>query len=154
MTDAPLFQPLDPAYAQRIRESFGRQGLMRHLGASLVDVQPGITEIRANRREELTQQHGYFHAGVSAALADSACGYAAYTLMPADASVLTVEYKINLVAPADGDELIARARVIRSGRTLKVCLADVFATSGGSEVHCATMLATVMCLPGKRDSPR
>jgi uncharacterized protein (TIGR00369 family) len=154
MTDAPLFQPLDPAYAQRIRESFGRQGLMRHLGASLVDVQPGITEIRANRREELTQQHGYFHAGVSAALADSACGYAAYTLMPADASVLTVEYKINLVAPADGDELIARARVIRSGRTLKVCLADVFARSDGSEVHCATMLATVMCLPGKSDGPR
>jgi uncharacterized protein (TIGR00369 family) len=153
MNDAPLLQPLDAAYAQRIRESFERQGLMRHLGARLADVQPGITEIRAKRRAELTQQHGYFHAGVSATLADSACGYAAYTLMPADASVLTVEYKINLLAPANGEELIARARVIRSGRTLKVCLADVFTRSGGSEVHCATMLATVMCLPGKSDRP-
>lgn len=105
---------------------------MRH-GARLADVQPGITEIRANRREELTQQHGYFHAGVSAAIADSACRYAAYTLMPADASVLTVEYKINLVAPADGEELIARARMIRSGRTLKVCMADVFARHGDAE---------------------
>jgi uncharacterized protein (TIGR00369 family) len=120
---------------------------MRHLGARLADVQPGITEIRANRREELTQQNGYFHAGVSAAIADSACGYAAYTLMPADASVLTVEYKINLVAPADGEELIARARGIRSGRTLKVCMADVFARHGDAEQHCATMLATVMCCP-------
>jgi uncharacterized protein (TIGR00369 family) len=127
---------------------------MRHLGARLADVQPGITEIRADLREELTQQHGYFHAGVSAAIADSACGYAAYTLMPADASVLTVEYKINLVAPADGEELIARARVIRSGRTLKVCMADVFARHGDTEQHCATMLATVMCLPGKSDRPR
>jgi uncharacterized protein (TIGR00369 family) len=154
MTNTPLFQPLDTTYAQRIRESFGRQGLMRHLGARLAYVQPGITEIRANRREELTQQHGYFHAGVSAAIADSACGYAAYTLMPADASVLTVEYKINLVAPADGEELIARARVIRSGRTLKVCMADVFARRGDAEQHCATMLATVMCLPGKSDRPR
>jgi len=153
MTDAPLFHPLDPAYAQRIQESFERQGLMRHLGARLADVQPGITEIRAKRRDELTQQHGYFHAGVSAALADSACGYAAYTLMPADASVLTVEYKINLLAPANGEELIARARVIRSGRTLKVCLADVLTRSGGSEVLCATMLATVMCLPNRSDRP-
>jgi len=135
----------------RVQDSFSRQGLMRHLGARLIEVQPGATEIRAGRQEELTQQHGYFHAGVSAALADSACGYAAYTLMPADASVLTVEYKINLVAPADGEELIARARVIKSGRTLKICLADVFVRRGEAEVHCATMLATVMCLVGKSD---
>jgi uncharacterized protein (TIGR00369 family) len=154
MTNTPLFQPLDTTYAQRIRESFERQGLMRHLGARLAEVQPGITEIRADRREELTQQHGYFHAGVSAAIADSACGYSAYTLMPAETSVLTVEYKINLVAPADGEELIARARVIRSGRTLKVCMADVFTRCGDVEQHCATMLATVMCLPGKSDRPR
>jgi uncharacterized protein (TIGR00369 family) len=151
MTNPSSFQPLDIDYAERIRESFGRQGLMRHLGARLMEVQPGVTEIRAGRREELTQQHGYFHAGVSAALADSACGYAAYTLMPADASVLTVEYKINLVAPADGEELIARARVIRSGRTLKICMADVFARRGEAEIHCATMLATVMCLVGNSD---
>ena len=154
MTKTPSFQPSDTGYAQRIRESFGRQGLMRHLGARLADVHPGIIEIRADRREELTQQHGYFHAGVSAAIADSACGYAAYTLMPTDASVLTVEYKINLVAPADGEELIARARVLKSGRTLKICMADVFARRGMTEHHCATMLATVMCLPDKSDRPR
>jgi uncharacterized protein (TIGR00369 family) len=102
----------------------------------------------------LTQQHNYFHAGVTGAAADSACGYAAYTLMPADSSVLTVEYKINLLAPADGEELIARARVVRSGKTLKICTADVFVRKDGAENHCATMLATIMCMVGKADWPR
>jgi uncharacterized protein (TIGR00369 family) len=102
-------------------------------------------------RNELTQQHNYFHAGVSGAIADSACGYAAYTLMPMDSSVLTVEYKINLLAPAAGEELIARARVVRSGKTLKICSADVYVRNGVAETHCATMLATIMCLPGKSD---
>jgi uncharacterized protein (TIGR00369 family) len=147
------FQAVDPGFAGRIRESFGRQGLMQHLGARLIAVNPGRIEIRASYRPELTQQHGYFHAGVSGAIADSACGYAAYTLMPADFSVLTVEYKINLLAPADGEELIARARVIRSGKTLKICMADVYARKNETETHCATMLATVMCLPGKSDHP-
>jgi uncharacterized protein (TIGR00369 family) len=99
----------------------------------------------------LTQQHNYFHAGVSGTVADSACGYAAYTLMPADSSVLTVEYKMNLLAPADGEELIARAKVLRSGKTLKICAADVFVRKNAAEVHCATMLATIMCLHGKPD---
>jgi uncharacterized protein (TIGR00369 family) len=138
-------------FASRVRESFARQGLMRHLGAQIVDVSPGKVEIRAGYRPELTQQHNYFHAGVSGAIADSACGYAAYTLMPADSSVLTVEYKVNLLAPAEGEELIARARVVRSGKTLKICAADVYARKTGKEIHCATMLATVMCLPGKSD---
>jgi acyl-coenzyme A thioesterase PaaI-like protein len=84
---------------------------------------------------------------------DTACGYAAYTLMPADSTVLTVEYKLNLLAPAEGEELIARARVIRSGKTLKVCTADIYARKNGTENHCATMLATVMCLLGKSDHP-
>jgi uncharacterized protein (TIGR00369 family) len=106
-------------------------------------------EIRAAYRPELTQQHNYFHAGVSGAIADSACGYAAYSLMPADCSVLTVEYKINLLAPAVGEELIARARVLRSGKTLKVCSGEVYAQKNGVETHCAMMLATIMCLPGK-----
>src|SRR5271168_2314210 len=132
------FEAPDPEYAQRVRDSFSRQGLMHHLGARLVSLSPGHAEIRAPYRAELTQQHGYFHAGVSGAIADSACGYAAYTLMPGDATVLTVEYKMNLLAPADGDELIARAVVVRSGRTLKVCTADVFALKNGAEVHCAT----------------
>ena len=124
---------------------------MRHLGARLTELKPGMAELRTRYREELTQQHGYFHAGVSGSLADVACGYAAYTLMPEDSSVLTVEYKINLLAPAEGEELIVRARVMRSGRTLKICTADVFAKRGETETHCATMLSTMMCLEGKRD---
>lgn len=124
---------------------------MAHLGARITELRQGHVEIRASYRPELTQQHNYFHAGVSGAIADTACGYAAYSLMPADSSVLTVEYKINLLAPADGEELIARARVVRSGKTLKVCAADVYAGRNGVETHCATMLATIMCLPGKPD---
>jgi uncharacterized protein (TIGR00369 family) len=151
MTPHERFAVSDPQYQQRVRESFSRQGFMKHLGARLTELKPGHAELRAAFREELTQQHGYFHAGVSGSLADVACGYAAYTLMPEDSSVLTVEYKINLMAPAAGEELIARARVIRSGKTLKICAADVFARKGEAETHCATVLATIMCLAGKTD---
>jgi uncharacterized protein (TIGR00369 family) len=154
MDEKPRFEIQDPEYRWRVQESFARQGLMKHLGAELVSLQPGGAEIRVPFRPELTQQHGYFHAGVTGAVADSACGYAAYTLMAADASVLTVEYKINLLAPADGEELIARARVVRSGKTLKTCTADVFVRKGGEENHCATMLSTIMCMVGKPDRPR
>src|SRR5271168_78563 len=143
------FEVSDAEYEQRVRESFARQGLLAHLGAKLTAIGPGLVEIRARFSAELTQQHGYFHAGVSGAIADSACGYAAYTLMAKDASVLTVEYKMNLLAPAQGEELIARGRVVRSGKTLKICAADVYAMRGGEEVHCATMLSTVMSLAGK-----
>jgi uncharacterized protein (TIGR00369 family) len=139
----------DAAYESRVRESFARQGLMKHLGARLAELGPGHAEIRVPYRAELTQQHNYFHAGVSGTIADSACGYAAYSLMPADSSVLTVEYKMNLLAPADGEELIARAKVLRAGKTLKICAADVYVRKNDAEVHCATMLATIMCLPGK-----
>jgi uncharacterized protein (TIGR00369 family) len=145
------FAVADPHYERRVRESFFRQGFMKHLGARLTELKPGMAELRASFREELTQQHGYFHAGVSGSLADVACGYAAYTLMPEDSSVLTVEYKINLMAPAQGEELIARAHVVRSGKTLKICTADVFARMGEKETHCATVLATIMCLAGKSD---
>jgi len=154
MEEKSRFEVQDPGFARRVRESFARQGLMRHLGAELVSVEPGGAEIRVPFRGELTQQHDYFHAGVTGAIADSACGYAAYTLMPADSTVLTVEYKINLLAPADGEVLIARAEVVRSGKTLKVCSADVFVLKGGAENHCATMLATVKCMAGKPDRAR
>ena len=154
MNEPSRFTASDPLYESRIRESFARQGLMKHLGASLAELGPGHAAIQVPFRAELTQQHNFFHAGVSGSIADSACGYAAYTLMPADSSVLTVEFKMNLLAPADGEELIARARVLRSGKTLKICAADVYARKNASEVHCATMLATVMCLPGKPDRPK
>jgi uncharacterized protein (TIGR00369 family) len=153
MKQRARFSVADEKFETRVRESFSRQGLMKHLGAELVEVEPGQATIRVTFRDELTQQHNYFHAGVSGAIADSACGYAAYTLMPTESSVLTVEYKMNLLAPAEGDELTARARVLRSGRTLKVCAADVYATKNGKGVHCATMLATIMCLAGKSDHP-
>lgn len=140
---------VDGNFEKRVRESFGRQGLMKHLGAELIELRAGYAVIRVSFRTELSQQHNYFHAGVSGAIADSACGYAAATLMPAKSSVLTVEYKLNLLAPAEGDELTARARVLRSGKTLKVCAADVHARKNGKEIHCAAMLATIMCLPEK-----
>ena len=145
------YVPRDPQYEERVQASFARQAFMGFIGARLVEVRPGYCEIHVPYKRELTQQHGYFHAGVIGTLADNTSGYAAYTLMRADASVLTVEYKLNLLAPADGEELTARARVLRSGRTLKVCAADVHTKKDGKDVHCATMLATIMCLPGKSD---
>jgi uncharacterized protein (TIGR00369 family) len=149
-----LHSAKNPAAFQHVRESFARQGLMKHLGAELTELSPGKCEIRVRHREKLTQQHGYFHAGVTASIADSVSGYAAYSMMPPDSSVLTVEYKINLVAPAEGKLLIARGRVLRSGRTLKICAADVFVVNGKQEILCATSLSTVMVLPGQSDTSR
>jgi len=151
MKEQSRFAAVDEEFESRVRESFTRQGLMKHLGAELAVLEPGHAEIQVPFRLEVTQQDNYFHAGVSGAIADSACGYAAYTLMPADSSVLTVEYKMNLLAPAEGEKLVARGRVLRSGKTLKICAADVYVQKEGAEVHCATMLATIMCLPGKSD---
>jgi uncharacterized protein (TIGR00369 family) len=139
---------------QHVRESFARQGLMKHLGAELTTLGSGKCEIHVRHRGELTQQHGYFHGGVTASIADSASGYAAYTMMPGDSSVLAVEYKINFVAPAEGSLLIARGRVLRSGRTLKICAADVFVVKGKQEILCATSLSTIMALPGQSDISR
>ncbi len=151
MNNKSGFELQDADYQRRVRESFARQGLMKHLGAELVSLEPGGAVIRVPFRGELTQQHGYFHAGVTGAIADSACGYAAFTLMAADDSVLTVEYKMNLLAPAEGEELVAKARVVRSGRTLKICMAEVFARKTGAENHCATVLATIMCMASRTD---
>jgi uncharacterized protein (TIGR00369 family) len=147
----PSLQPMDPEFVARVQESFSRQGMMRNLGARLGELKPGAAEIRVAYRDDLTQQHGYFHGGVSATIADTACGYAAYTLTAKDATVLTAEFKINMLAPAQGEELVARAHVVRSGRTLTVCTADVFGVRGGAETHCAHMVATIMTLAGKSD---
>src|ERR1700680_3326731 len=116
----PRFAPEDPAYAERVRASFNRQGAMRLFDARIVELAPGYCAIELPYRDDLTQQHGYVHAGVVGAIADSAGGYAAFTLFPADASVLTVEYKLNLVAPASGEWLRAQAEVVRPGRTLVI----------------------------------
>ena len=131
---------------RRVRESFERQRFMDLIGARLSEVAEGRVEIELPAAEGLTQQHGFLHAGVVAAAVDSACGYAALTLMPAGTAVLTVECKINLLAPAEGDRLIARGRVVRAGRTLTTCAGDAYMVGDGAERHVATVLATMMCV--------
>lgn len=137
---------------ERVRASFERQGLMRHLGAELARIQPGEVHIRMPYRSELTQQHGFFHAGATSAIADSAGGYAGFTLFPEDSSVLTVEFKINLVAPAQGDYLKAIGKVVRSGRTLTICQLEVYGVTGSERVLVALGQQTLMCMHGKPDT--
>jgi uncharacterized protein (TIGR00369 family) len=141
--------PADPGFEQRVRASFARQGAMALLGAQLVRVEPGVVEIALPFRPELSQQHGFFHAGMVSTVADTAGGYAGFTLFPADAGVLTVEFKINLIAAADGERVVAIGEVIRSGRTLTVCRLDAYVEKSGRRTHCATGMQTLMCLTGR-----
>lgn len=143
--------PVDPDFEARVRASFARQGLMGLIGAELGRVEPGLVEIVLPYRDDPTQQHGYFHAGATSTIADSAGGYAAFTLFPADASVLTTEYKINLLAPAEGTRLRALGRVVKAGRTLSVCDVEVFALRDGTERLCAKMLQSLIALHGRPD---
>jgi len=142
--------PQDPRFESRVRDSFALQTVMATLGAALSRVAPGEVDIALPFRADLAQQHGFVHAGILATILDSACGYAAFTLMPADAAVLSIEFKINLLSPAAGERFIARGRVLRSGRTISVCQAYGFAISGGAEKLIATMQGTMMCV---RDNP-
>jgi len=146
------FQARDPDFEQRVRGSFARQQVMRFLGASLGDVAPGYCEIRLPYRPELSQQHGYFHGGIVGTIADSAAGYAGYTLMASDSSVLTVEYKLNLMAPADGELLTARGRVLRPGKNLVITQADVLVGKQGDEKQCGVLLQTLMCMHKRPDT--
>ncbi|MGH7003608.1 MAG: PaaI family thioesterase [Alphaproteobacteria bacterium] len=145
------FTPANPGFAARVRDSFARQPFMAHIGARLTAVEPGFCEIALDHRPELTQQHGFVHGGVLASIADSAAGYAAFSLMPAEATVLTVEYKLNLVRPGAGETMIARGRVVKPGRTLFVVQADVFARKGSAEDLVVTSLQTLMRLDGRVD---
>lgn len=147
------FEPRNPDFERAVRDSFARQGFMRTIGAELAHVAPGLVEIAMPYAEAVAQQHGYFHGGAMGAIADSAAGYAGFSLMPAGASVLTVEYKMNIVAPGRGERLIARGQVIRPGRTLTVARADVVAVADGAETLCATVLQTLMCLAGAAHRP-
>jgi uncharacterized protein (TIGR00369 family) len=140
--------PADPQFASRIRSSFGRQKAMALIGASLGAVEPGRVEVALPWRDDLTQQKGYIHGGIIGMIADSACGYAAYSLMPAGSSLVTVEYKINILAPARG-ALVARGEVIRPGRTLTVTRGEVYARDGK---HVATMQQTLMMLANTPDT--
>lgn len=147
------FQIRNPDFEQRVRDSFARQSFMSTIGAELADVLPGCVEIQLPYKESLCQQHGYFHGGVIGTLADNVGGYAAFTLMAAEDSVLTVEYKMNIVAPGDGEALVARGCVLRPGRTLTVCQADIYAIKDTRKKLCATALCTLMTMAGQADSP-
>jgi uncharacterized protein (TIGR00369 family) len=139
----------DPNFEQRVRESFARQRFMTTLRAHLVSVTPGEVVIELPWHEDLAQQHGVLHAGVVASVADSACGYAALSLMPAGAAVMSVEFKVNLLAPGRGDRFLARGRVRRAGRTLTVCEGIVRAVDGTEEREVAIMTATMIRLEGR-----
>jgi len=142
----------DPQFAERVRASFQRQQAMALIGASMPVIEAGYTEIHLPHKAEITQQHGYIHGGVVGMIADSAAGYAASTLTAHETGVLTVEYKLNLLAPAEGQLLIAEGSVIRYGRTLIVTKAEVFAIKDGKKTLCAVMQQTIMTLHGKKES--
>lgn len=129
---------------KRVKDSFARQAVMTTIGASITRVEEGEVTIELPFRSDLTQQHGFLHAGVVTMIVDTACGYAALTRMPASAAVLTAEYKVNFLSPAEGEKLIARGRVIKPGRTLTVCFGEVYAKNDGKEKLVATMLATMI----------
>jgi len=129
---------------KRVKDSFARQTMMVTIGASITRVEDGEVTIELPFRSDLTQQHGFLHAGVVSMIVDTACGYAALTRMPASAAVLTVEYKVNFLSPAEGEKLIARGRVLKTGRTLMVCLGEVHSEKDGKEKLVATMLATMI----------
>ena len=137
----------NPAFAEEIKASFAKQTIMSLIGAELSRVEPGIIEITLPYRADLAQQHGYLHAGIVTTIADTACGYAAYSLMPPQSEVLSVEFKVNLMRPAKGEMFVAVAEVVKSGRTLTVVRADVFGVDhSGKRELVATMLGTMMCL--------
>ena len=145
--------PIDPDYARRCRDSFARQPAMATLGIALGDVAPGRALLRMRVRPELTQQHGFLHAGIVSTGLDTACGYAAFSLMPAEAGVLTIEFKVNLLAPARGPELVFEGEVTKAGRTISVADARAFETGDAKAGRklVATMTATIMTVLGRAD---
>ena len=143
-----MHAPADPNFAARVRESFARQKAMALIGATLASVEPGAVEIALPFRDDLTQQKGFVHGGILGMIADTACGYAAFSLMPAGCSLVTVEYKINILSPGRG-ALLARGEVVRPGRTLTVARAEVYARDGK---HVATMQQTLMMLADTPDT--
>jgi uncharacterized protein (TIGR00369 family) len=141
--------PKDPPYAERTARSFAKQALMETIGARILRIAPGEVDIELPVIAKLTQQHGFVHAGAVSAIGDTACGYAALTLMPPSAGVLTVEFKINLLAPAAGERLVAEGRVVKAGRTLTISQAEVHAEASGARKLVALLTATIMTLEGR-----
>lgn len=138
-------------FSGRVRESFARQGAMALIGAEMIVLRPGYCALALAPRPEVSQQHGYVHAGILATLVDSAGGYAGYTLFPDDSSVLTVEFKLNLLAPAQGERIVAEGFVVKSGRTLTITRGEVHAERAGERTLVAIMQQTLMVMRGKSD---
>jgi len=147
-----VFIPAFAGYEARVRDSFDRQGAMRLIGAAIAEVAPGYCAISLVPRPELSQQHGYVHAGVVSTIVDSAGGYAGFTLFPEDSSVLTVEFKLNLLAPAEGDRLVAEGFVVKPGRRLAITRGEVHAERGDKRTLVALMQQTLMIMHGKADA--
>lgn len=148
------FVPKSSDWHARVRDSFARQPAMRMIGATLGAMAPGAVAVELPFSEQITQQHGYVHGGVVAMIADSAAGYTAFSLVPDSATVLTVEYKMNFLAPAEGPVLCAAGRALKAGRTLVIVQVDVFNCRGEARTLCATMLQTLMVMHGRPDAPR
>lgn len=145
----PQFQPKNPDFDARVRDSFNNQNVMRTMGISIAELSPGRIVLEMDHDDRLTQQHGFLHAGVVATALDSACGYAGFSLMPAEAAVLTAEFKINLLNPADGERFRFVAEVVKPGRTLTICEGRAHAVRDGQEILVATMTCTLMALVGR-----
>ena len=145
------FAPLNPDYENVVRESFAKQGIMNHIRAEMGNLRPGYCEIKLPYSDDVSQQHGFFHGGVVGTIADSAAGYAAFSLMAQGDGILTVEYKLNLMAPADGEWMVARGEVVRPGRSLTIGKAEVSVLKGEEETPCALMQTTLMRIVGRAD---
>jgi uncharacterized protein (TIGR00369 family) len=144
MNELKQWQASDPEYRTRVRDSFQQQPFMQTLGVELTSIEPGYCEMRLAFKESLTQQDGYFHAGIMATIADNSAGYAAFSLMQPGSAVLSVEFKVNLLSPGLGEFLLAKARVIKNGRTLKICQTEVFNEKEGELTLCAIATVTLM----------
>lgn len=144
-----VFTPKTPDFVDRVQSSFAQQSVMNTIGAKLVKVLPGEVEILMPFHDDLTQQNGFLHAGITTTIVDSACGYAALSLMPTDSSVLSVEFKVNLLSPAKGEKFLARGLVVKPGKTITVCSGEVFALGEEEPKLIATMTATMMTLQGR-----
>lgn len=146
------FEPRDPQWEEKLRDNFARQKVMKLIGAELVEIRPGYCEIHLPFRDDLTQQNGYLHAGIISTIIDNAGGFAGFSLMPAESGVLTVEYKLNLLSPAEGELMIAMGQVIKSGKHLIIARGEVYALKNGCSTHCATMQQTLMTMHGTSGS--
>jgi len=150
---SPLIAP-DPDFTDKVKASFARQEVMKTIGADLLKIEPGKVQIGFQYDKALTQQHGFIHAGIIATILDSACGYAAFSMMPKKAAVLSIEFKVNLLSPAKGERFIAMAHVVKSGRTISVTEAELIAINKDSKKRIATMTGTMMAVydrPGIED---